>query len=431
MRGVLMAPRVSGGSIRSAPGRAAASTHCREPGVAGTTVGNQVPPAALAHPPAFATSAPGIALNLALPPIYDKNPKFQKVEWVAEMKRHSVLDSLTAADVRREPYPHVVIENCLPGRYFDELAATYPSNDTILDFCRVHPARRFNFNEGAAQCWRNRTAFPKPGAISSRTIPPGIFSKRSSASSAPRSGRRIRSWKKGWTSPWRNSRQASGGVRPATSTWTVRSASTRPRRRFPAPGASTPTRARNCLRSCCTSRTRKTIRRGGPGDLSLAEPEEEIFPGFRGGPVRRRTGRYGTLQGKYDGDVPQYAGFASRRNAARALSTHPKAGEHHRRGRRGLSAWPLFKAEKEESRLPAQEGGVPGFAVAWFLEARTTMRRPKLNDRKRWNQNRASKVAPANTASDRSLRLTNLPESSSSRSSPPTSTPPIRPSFRS
>jgi len=151
MRGVLMAPRVSGGSIRSAPVRAAASTHCREPGVAGIKVGNQVPPAALAHPPAFATSAPGIALNLALPPIYDKNPKFQKVEWVAEMKRHSVLDSLTAADVRREPYPHVVIENCLPGRYFDELAATYPSNDTILDFCRVHPARRFDFSEGAAK----------------------------------------------------------------------------------------------------------------------------------------------------------------------------------------------------------------------------------------------------------------------------------------
>ena len=67
------------------------------------------------------------------------------------MKRHSVLDSLTAADVRRDPYPHWVIENCLPARYFNELAATYPPNEIILNFCQANPHRRFAFADGAAK----------------------------------------------------------------------------------------------------------------------------------------------------------------------------------------------------------------------------------------------------------------------------------------
>ncbi len=67
------------------------------------------------------------------------------------MNKHSVLDNLTATDVRLEPYPHVVIENCLPEHYFNELAAAYPANEVILDFCQTNPHRRFTFADGVAK----------------------------------------------------------------------------------------------------------------------------------------------------------------------------------------------------------------------------------------------------------------------------------------
>jgi hypothetical protein len=64
------------------------------------------------------------------------------------MKPYSVLDRVGASDVRRSPYPHVVIENCLPPEYFDALAASYPSNGEIVEFCRANPYRKFGFDEG-------------------------------------------------------------------------------------------------------------------------------------------------------------------------------------------------------------------------------------------------------------------------------------------
>jgi hypothetical protein len=70
---------------------------------------------------------------------------------IAQMERHSVLDSLTQADLRGEPYPHLVVEDCLPESYFNELAAAYPSNETILDFCQANPYRRFAFADGVAK----------------------------------------------------------------------------------------------------------------------------------------------------------------------------------------------------------------------------------------------------------------------------------------
>lgn len=62
---------------------------------------------------------------------------------------HSVLGNVTRHEVRGEPYPHVVVENCLPEEYFKELAAAYPSNEAIVEFCRQHPYRRFPFADGA------------------------------------------------------------------------------------------------------------------------------------------------------------------------------------------------------------------------------------------------------------------------------------------
>jgi hypothetical protein len=45
---------------------------------------------------------------------------------------NSVLRNVTRADIRRDPYPHVVVENCLPPEIYAELARTYPDDETIL-----------------------------------------------------------------------------------------------------------------------------------------------------------------------------------------------------------------------------------------------------------------------------------------------------------
>lgn len=70
---------------------------------------------------------------------------------MGDMPTHSVLEQVTAADLRHDPYPHLVIENCLPQPYFDALARAYPDNETILDFCNANPHRHFGFDEGKAK----------------------------------------------------------------------------------------------------------------------------------------------------------------------------------------------------------------------------------------------------------------------------------------
>jgi hypothetical protein len=44
----------------------------------------------------------------------------------------SALRNLTRADIRRDPYPHIVVENCLAPEIYAELARTYPDDETIL-----------------------------------------------------------------------------------------------------------------------------------------------------------------------------------------------------------------------------------------------------------------------------------------------------------
>jgi len=46
---------------------------------------------------------------------------------------HSVLESITRADIRYYPFPHIVVENCLPADYYRKLSQEYPSDETILD----------------------------------------------------------------------------------------------------------------------------------------------------------------------------------------------------------------------------------------------------------------------------------------------------------
>jgi hypothetical protein len=43
-----------------------------------------------------------------------------------------VLRDLTRADIRHDPYPHIVVENCLPPEIYAGLARTYPDDETIL-----------------------------------------------------------------------------------------------------------------------------------------------------------------------------------------------------------------------------------------------------------------------------------------------------------
>lgn len=45
---------------------------------------------------------------------------------------YSILRGITRADIRHEPYVHVVVEDCLPAPLYAELARTYPSDETIL-----------------------------------------------------------------------------------------------------------------------------------------------------------------------------------------------------------------------------------------------------------------------------------------------------------
>lgn len=45
---------------------------------------------------------------------------------------HSVLATASAADLRLLPFPHLVIENCLPADYYHQLAHHYPDDELIL-----------------------------------------------------------------------------------------------------------------------------------------------------------------------------------------------------------------------------------------------------------------------------------------------------------
>jgi hypothetical protein len=48
------------------------------------------------------------------------------------MSEYSILRGITRADIRHEPYAHVVVEGCLPAPLYAELARTFPADETIL-----------------------------------------------------------------------------------------------------------------------------------------------------------------------------------------------------------------------------------------------------------------------------------------------------------
>jgi hypothetical protein len=48
------------------------------------------------------------------------------------MPEYSILRGITRADIRPEPFAHVVVEGCLPAPLYAELARTFPDDATIL-----------------------------------------------------------------------------------------------------------------------------------------------------------------------------------------------------------------------------------------------------------------------------------------------------------
>jgi hypothetical protein len=48
------------------------------------------------------------------------------------MSEYSILRRITRADIRHEPYAHVVVEGCLPAPLYAELSRTFPADETIL-----------------------------------------------------------------------------------------------------------------------------------------------------------------------------------------------------------------------------------------------------------------------------------------------------------
>jgi hypothetical protein len=47
------------------------------------------------------------------------------------MAMHSILDRITEANIKRDLFPHAVVENALPEDYYEELAACFPTLESV------------------------------------------------------------------------------------------------------------------------------------------------------------------------------------------------------------------------------------------------------------------------------------------------------------
>jgi hypothetical protein len=79
------------------------------------------------------------------------------------MSEYSILRGITRAEIRHEPFAHVVVQGCLPESLYAELARTFPSDETILRL--ENSARRAQPNSrhdvGAQSILRNPDCFSK------------------------------------------------------------------------------------------------------------------------------------------------------------------------------------------------------------------------------------------------------------------------------
>lgn len=81
------------------------------------------------------------------------------------MSEYSILRGITRADIRHEPYAHVVVEGCLPAPLYAELARTFPTDETILGLgtsAKRGRARPNSRHDVGAECiLRNPHCFSK------------------------------------------------------------------------------------------------------------------------------------------------------------------------------------------------------------------------------------------------------------------------------
>jgi len=77
---------------------------------------------------------------------------------------YDVLRSIARADIRRHPYPHIVVDDCLPRDVYAELARTYPDDETIL---RLSGARdRYRIRQNHRYDLSASRILRAPGAVS-------------------------------------------------------------------------------------------------------------------------------------------------------------------------------------------------------------------------------------------------------------------------
>ena len=79
---------------------------------------------------------------------------------------HSILDSITPDRIRRDGFPHAIVENALPEGYYEELASTFPPLDRVAGDGQLKNNAAYRMlaldaidNPGIPQIWRDFVAY--------------------------------------------------------------------------------------------------------------------------------------------------------------------------------------------------------------------------------------------------------------------------------
>ena len=86
--------------------------------------------------------------------------------------RLSILSNASKADLRLDPFPHLIIENALDPEVFAELAASFPDDDLVVDGRTVkdtwfdYPACKVVKDQRLSPMWRDFSATtPRPRSL--------------------------------------------------------------------------------------------------------------------------------------------------------------------------------------------------------------------------------------------------------------------------
>ncbi len=61
---------------------------------------------------------------------------------MTDLSRYSILQNVSPRDIRRDPFPHIVIDPCLPHELYAELSGAYPTDEVILGIGEDRTSRR-------------------------------------------------------------------------------------------------------------------------------------------------------------------------------------------------------------------------------------------------------------------------------------------------